>query len=139
MIEQVPQQPIIVFDGVCVLCSRWVRFLLKHDGRQRYRFASMQSDAGHALLRDNGLDPLAPQSLLVLDAGRNFTDSDAIVRVLKSLDANRWTWLANAILMVPRVVRDPLYRFIARHRYRLFGRRQDCLVPTPEHGDRFIS
>lgn len=129
---------IIVFDGVCVLCSRWVRFLLKHDQRQHYRFASMQSDSGRALLAKHGLDPDMPQSLLLLDAGHAYTDSNAIARVLRSLESRRWLWLSKAMLAVPRAVRDPSYRFIARHRYRIFGRSKACFVPTPQQRAQFM-
>lgn len=130
--------PVIVFDGVCVLCSHWVRFLLKHDRAERYRFAAMQTPTGQALLREHGLDPRAPQSLLLLDGSASYTDTAAIMRVLDSLGARRWRWLARAIPLLPRALRDPLYRFIARHRYRIFGRSDACFVPTPAQRQRFI-
>lgn len=134
-----PEQPsIIVFDGVCLLCSRWVRFVLKHDRAGRYRLAAMQSPTGQTLLRENGLDPLAPQSLLLLERDTSHTDSDAIARVLQGLGARRWRWLAHAIRLIPGILRDPLYRFIARHRYRIFGRSKDCFVATAEQRERFI-
>jgi predicted DCC family thiol-disulfide oxidoreductase YuxK len=82
--------PVIVFDGVCLLCSRWVRFLLKHDSAARYRFASMQSDSGRALLLEHGLDPDSPLSFLLVEDGRGYTDSDAIARVLHGLGRRRW-------------------------------------------------
>lgn len=130
--------PVIVFDGVCLLCSRWVRFLLKHDRAQRYHFASMQSESGRAMLLAHGLDPDSPLSFLLVEDGHGYTDSDAIARVLRGLDRRRWRGLSRAMLLVPRWLRDPAYRFVARHRYRIFGQSRSCFVPTPEQRARFM-
>jgi predicted DCC family thiol-disulfide oxidoreductase YuxK len=127
--------PVIVFDGICVLCNGWVRFLLKHDRRHRYRFAAMQSDAGRALLAAHGLDPDDPASFLLVDGGHAWTDTDAIRRVLTGLGG---VWrLAHAMALMPRAVRDPLYRRLARNRYRWFGT-TECRVPTEEERARFL-
>jgi predicted DCC family thiol-disulfide oxidoreductase YuxK len=133
---------IIVFDGVCVLCNGWVRFLLKHDRRGRFRFAAMQGHGGRALLDAHGLDPDDPVSfLLVEDAAtgqpaRAWTDSDAILRVLSGL-GGAWR-LLSPLRWLPRAVRDPAYRWIARHRYRLFGRHDRCPLPDPAQSQRFL-
>jgi predicted DCC family thiol-disulfide oxidoreductase YuxK len=127
---------IIVFDGVCHLCNGWVRFLLRHDRRARFRFASMQSDAGRGLLVAHGIDPDDPASFLLLEAGIARTDSDAILRVLATLGG---PWRAAALLRIlPSALRDPVYRWVARHRYRLFGRRDACSMPSPETAARFL-
>jgi predicted DCC family thiol-disulfide oxidoreductase YuxK len=133
-----PTPAVIVFDGVCLLCSRWVRFLLEHDRAARYRFAAMQSDSGRALLLAHGLDADSPLSFLLVEDGRGHTDSDAIARVLHGLDRRRWCLLSRAMLLVPRWLRDPSYRFVARHRYRIFGQSRSCFVPTPEQRERFM-
>lgn len=133
-----PTAPVVVFDGVCLLCSRWVHFLLKHDHAARYHFASMQSDSGRALLLAYGLDPDSPLSFLLVENGRGHTDSDAIARVLLGLDRRRWRWLSRTMLLVPRWLRDPPYRFVARHRYRIFGQSRSCFLPTPEQRERFM-
>lgn len=132
---------VIVFDGVCVLCNGWVAFLLRHDRRGRYRYAAMQSDAGRALLASHGLDPDDPASFLLVehDAGaqpRISTDSDAVRRVLAGLGGG-WR-VAHLLALVPRGVRDAAYRWLARNRYRWFGRHDACSVPAPEHRDRFL-
>ncbi len=127
---------IIVFDGVCHLCSGWVRFLLRRDRAGRYRFAAMQTPAGRGLLVDNGLDPDDPVSFLLLDDGRVRTDSDAIIAVLASL-GGAWR-MVNALRLVPVLLRDPVYRLLARHRYRVFGRSSQCWLPDPEDADRFL-
>jgi predicted DCC family thiol-disulfide oxidoreductase YuxK len=128
--------PILVFDGVCLLCSRWVRFILRHDHAGRYRFAAMQSQTGQALLREHGLDPHDPNSLLLIERAHASTDSEAIVRVLTSFGG---AWRAAVLLRaIPRFVRDPAYRALARNRYRWFGRSDACWLPVAEHAARFL-
>jgi predicted DCC family thiol-disulfide oxidoreductase YuxK len=126
----------IVFDGRCVLCSRWVRFLLRFDRRGRYRFAAMQGAHGRALLAAHGLDPDDPLSFLLVDAGAAHTDSDAIVRVLVGL-GGPWR-LAVLLRALPRGLRDAGYRALARNRYRWFGRHDACLLPDPQQQWRFL-
>lgn len=132
-----PGKAVIVFDGVCVLCNGWVRFLLRHDHAQRYRFTAMQSASGRALLAAHGLDPDDPNSLLLIDGDDAFVDTEAIRRILTGL-GGAWH-LAHLIVLVPRALRDRLYRHIARNRYRWFGRRDACLLPAPEQRARFLS
>ncbi len=131
-----PDDPILVFDGVCLLCSRWVRFVMRHDRDGRYRFASMQSDSGRALLDSRGLDPDDPDSLLLVEGDRHWTDSDAILRVLTRF-GGPWR-LFSLLRLVPRGLRDPAYRRLARNRYRWFGRSDACWLPEPEHATRFL-
>ena len=128
---------VIVFDGVCVLCSRWVDFILRHDRAGRFRLAAMQGEHGRALLVAHGLSPDDPVSFLLVDEGRGYSDTDAIARVLRQL-GGPWRVASTMIRIVPRPVRDALYRWIARHRYRLFGRRAQCRLPEPEQAWRFI-
>lgn len=127
---------IIVFDGVCVLCSGWVRFLLGRDRGQRFRFAAMQNEAGRALLARHGLDPDDPVTFLLLDGQGAHTDSDAIIRVLAGL-GGAWR-AAAAFRLIPRALRDAGYRRLARNRYRWFGRKPSCMLPAPEHRHRFL-
>lgn len=128
---------VIVFDGVCMLCSRWVDFVLRRDLHGRYKFAAMQTASGRALLIEHGIDPDDPLSFLLLEGNAGYTDTDAIVRILHSFGAG-WRVVARLVSIVPRVVRDPFYRWIARHRYRLFGQRSTCRVPTADIADRFL-
>lgn len=129
---------VLVFDGVCVLCSHWVGFVLKHDRRSLYKFAAMQTAAGRELLSSHGLDPNDPKSFLLLEEGRGYMDTDALIRVLKSF-GGRWRLVAALIQLLPRFVRDALYRTIARNRYQLFGRHDVCIVPDAQTADRFLS
>lgn len=129
--------PVIVFDGVCVLCNGWVRFLLRHDRHQRYRFAAMQTASGRELLAAHGLDPTDPVSFLMVEGNRAWTDTDAMRRVLTGLGG---VWqVAHAIALVPRFLRDPLYRWVARNRYRWFGRHDHCSVPEEAQRGRFLN
>lgn len=131
-----PSEAIIVFDGVCVLCNGWVRFLLKHDKQGKFKFSSMQSDTGRALLARYGLDPENPDSFLLLENGKAYTDTAAIVRVLTALGG---IWRAGRIVMVlPHALRDGAYRTIARNRYRWFGKHAVCSVPDPATKHRFL-
>ena len=127
---------VIVFDGVCALCNRWVRFLLRFDRKGRYRFAAMQGQQGSAMLRAHGLDPQDPMSFLLLGAQGTWTDTDAILRVLAGLGGG---WRLSGVLKVlPRGLRDAAYRALARNRYRWFGRHDACHLPAPEQAARFL-
>jgi predicted DCC family thiol-disulfide oxidoreductase YuxK len=128
--------PIILFDAQCVLCSANAQFVLRHDRRGHFRLASMQGEVGAGLYRRFGMDPADPSTLIVIEGERMRQDSDAVLAIYTALG---WPWRAAAALrVVPRFVRDPLYRLIARNRYRLFGRRETCWVPLPEHRERVL-
>jgi len=129
-------EAIIVFDGTCVLCNGWVRFLLKHDRRRRYRFAAMQTDAGRSLLAQHGLDPDDPSSFLLLDEAGAHRNTDAIRRVIAGL-GGAWR-AAHAMRLVPAPLRDAGYRMLARNRYRWFGRHDACVVSDARDAARFL-
>ena len=131
-----PERAVIVFDGVCMLCSHSVQFILKHDGRKRFRFATMQSMSGQALMRAHGLDPTDPSSMLLFDGTRAWTDSEAVLRIAAGF-GGAWR-LTGAARILPIGLRDTLYRFIARRRYRWFGKRDTCMLPTVETAERFL-
>lgn len=128
--------PVIVFDGVCVLCSGWVRFLLRVDRRQRYRFATIQGARGAALMRAHGLDPADPLSFLLVDGHAAWKDSNGVIAVLTGL-GGAWR-LAGIARLLPRALRDAVYRFIARRRYDWFGQQPSCALPDPAQRHRFL-
>ena len=129
-------EPIIVFDGVCVLCSRSAQFVLKHDRRARFRLAAVQSEAGTALCRQHGVDAVDPETMILIEDGRAFQMSDAALRICHGLG---WPWRAFGLLrIVPRPLRDAVYRRVARNRYRWFGRRETCWLPDPQWRDRLL-
>jgi len=129
-------RPIIVFDAMCVLCSGNAQFVLRHDRAGRFLLASMQSEAGAALYRAHGIDPADPDTLILVEDDKALRDSDAILAIWRGLG---WPWrAAGAFGLVPRVLRDPVYRWVARHRYRLFGRRATCWVPDAAQRSRIL-
>ena len=128
--------PIIVFDGFCVLCSSSAEFVLKHDRGGHFRLAAMQNEVGHALYRQFGIDPTNPETLIVVSGTSALRGSDAVLAIGAGLG---WPWRATGVLrLVPRPVRDAIYRWAARNRYRVFGRRDMCWVPTREQAARIL-
>jgi predicted DCC family thiol-disulfide oxidoreductase YuxK len=128
--------PIIVFDAMCVLCSANAQFVLRHDRRRHFRLASMQGDMGRALYRKFGIDPERPETLIVVTGDTALRDSDAVLAIWSGLG---WPWRALAVVrLVPGALRDPLYRWVARHRYRLFGKRRTCWLPRSQDADRLL-
>jgi predicted DCC family thiol-disulfide oxidoreductase YuxK len=127
---------LILFDGVCVLCAGWVAFVIPRDPEGRYRFVPIQSELGRALAVRFGIDAEAPQSNVVIRDGKAWFKADAALRVWRDLPGWRWTRVFHAL---PRPVRNLLYDLVARNRYRLFGRRETCLVPTPAIRSRFVA
>ncbi len=126
---------IVVFDGVCVLCSGWVTFLIERDDARFFRFTPIQSPYGRALAQRLAIDPEAPQTNAVVLGGNAYFKSDSAIQALARLP--RWQWM-RAFSIVPRPLRDWLYDRVARNRYRLFGKTESCMVPTPELMGRFV-
>jgi predicted DCC family thiol-disulfide oxidoreductase YuxK len=129
---------IVLFDGVCNLCHGAVQFIIDRDPKGRFHFASLQSERGQALLREHGVAPTAgdPDTIYLIEDGRLFDRSTAALRIARQLSFP-W-WLGAAGLVLPRVLRDVAYRFVARNRYRWFGRTNECRVPTPELRARML-
>ncbi|RWX81588.1 DUF393 domain-containing protein [Neorhizobium lilium] len=128
--------PIILFDAECVLCSANARFVLERDLKGVFRFASIQSEIGKSIYRLHGMDPNDPASLLVVEGDRVQRDSDAVLSIYETLG---FPWpLVRVFRIVPVALRDPIYRFVARHRYRLFGRRDACWVAPKRYRDRIL-
>ncbi len=129
-------RPIILFDGVCVLCTANARFVLRHDRRGYFRLASVQSEAGQALCQRFGVDRDNPDTMLVIEGDRARRDSDAVLAIAEGLG---WPWRAlGALRAIPRDWRDAAYRRIARNRYQLFGKRDACWVPNSEDRERIL-
>ena len=126
----------LYFDGVCNFCAATVRFVLQHERGPTLRFASLQSARAMRELPPLGIDPRRLDSLVLVEDGRAYTASDGALRTARHLRAP-WSWAALA-LVVPRVVREGVYGFIARRRYAWFGKRDECLIPSPELRARFV-
>lgn len=125
--------PIILFDGACNLCEGSVRFVIAHDPAVRYRFASLQSITGTALRAQYGV---TIDSVTLIEDGRAYVESDAALRIAASL-GGPWSWVTLGRVL-PRFLRNAIYRFIARHRYQWFGRKEVCWLPTPDLAARFL-
>jgi predicted DCC family thiol-disulfide oxidoreductase YuxK len=128
--------PVVLFDGVCNLCAWSVRFIVERDDGT-LRFAPLQSEEGAALLDEHGLAADYFDSLVYINESGAYTKSDGAVRIARHLDAPyRWAWHARH---VPRPLRDAAYDLLASVRYRLFGKKDACLVPDGELRERFIA
>jgi predicted DCC family thiol-disulfide oxidoreductase YuxK len=133
-IEGVPDR-VILFDGVCVLCSRWARFVIERDLAASFRFVAIQEPFGAALAERLDIDLSFPETNAVIIAGKAFVKSDAAIEVLSRLPG--WSWVRLGRL-VPRGLRNAVYDLIARNRYRWFGRTGECLLPTAELSQHFL-
>lgn len=126
---------VLLFDGVCNLCNGFVRFVIARDSADQFQFAPLQSKAARRLLQ--GVKEPLPDSIVLVDNGQLFIRSAAALRVARGLS---FPWsLAYAFMAVPRPVRDWVYDIVASHRYHWFGRRDVCMVVTPELRSRFLN
>jgi len=128
--------PIVLFDGECRFCNGWVKFLLRRDKQDVFRFAPLQSDAAKSLLSSAMPAGQIPDSVIVVEGDSVYTHSSAVLRICKHLGGG-WA-LFRLLLVVPSPLRDALYRFIAKRRYAWFGREQSCMMPTEETKRKFI-
>jgi predicted DCC family thiol-disulfide oxidoreductase YuxK len=131
-----PGRNIVLFDGICNLCTGSVLFILKHDREAVFRFASLQSTAGREILGLCGMPAGYAESILYIEDGQLYTKSEAALRIARRLDG---LWPGLAILRIlPASLRDELYDWIARNRYEIFGKRRSCMVPTAALAARFL-
>ena len=128
---------LVLFDGVCNLCEGTVRFIIRRDRSAQFRFASLQSAAAEQALSPFGEDGRLLESVLLIDDGRLYRKSRAILRIAKRLDG-AWPLFYWLFAWVPALVADPVYEFVGRRRYRWFGQKEECWIPTPELMRRFL-
>jgi len=121
-----PDDDVILYDGVCVFCSRWIRFVASRDNARRFRFTAIQSAYGTRLAQALGIDPQDPDTNAVIHGGVAWFKSDAALTVLGRLPG--WSWV-RVLRAVPKPLRDAVYNTIARNRYRIFGKYEECFVP----------
>ena len=130
------EKPVVLFDGVCNLCTGTVQFVIERDTEGAFRFASLQSDAGQALLERFDLPTDDFDSFVLVEGEEYHTRSAAVLRIAKRLGGVYA--LLYPFRFVPRVIRDGVYDVVADHRYRVFGRKDQCMMPTPELESRFL-
>ena len=124
-----PDDDVILYDGVCVFCSRWIRFIATRDRDQRFRFTAIQSKYGTRLARAFGIDPMDPDTNAVIHGGVAYFKSDAALTVLSNLPG--WSW-TRVLFAVPVPLRNAVYNLVAKNRYRIFGKYDCCFVPDAE-------
>ncbi|HMQ69059.1 MAG TPA: thiol-disulfide oxidoreductase DCC family protein [Ignavibacteria bacterium] len=127
---------IILFDGVCNLCNSSVNFIIDHDKKDVFRFASLQSEAGQEILETNKLSTKEFKSIIFSDNGKIYTQSSAVLRIVKDFPG-LWK-LFYGFIIVPPVIRNYFYDIIADNRYRWFGKKDSCRIPTPELRNKFL-
>ena len=134
---QIPRdKPILLFDGVCNLCNGLVQFIIKRDPHGQFRFTALQSEAGQSLLQEAGLDPSALNTVVMFDNGQFYTHSNVPLQIAWRL-GGLWR-LFFVFKLVPKWIRDRIYDWIASNRYSWFGKKDSCMIPTPELKQRFI-
>jgi predicted DCC family thiol-disulfide oxidoreductase YuxK len=121
-----PDDDVILYDGVCVFCSRWVRFVAARDTKRQFRFTAIQSGYGARLAQALGINPDDPDTNAVVHGGIAFFKSDGALTVLSDLPG--WSWV-RALRLVPKPLRDAVYNLVARNRYKIFGKYEECFVP----------
>jgi predicted DCC family thiol-disulfide oxidoreductase YuxK len=130
-----PDDDVILYDGVCIFCSRWVRFVIARDTTRRFRFTPIQSDYGTRLAKTFGIDPEDPDTNAVIHGGIAWMKSDAALTVLSHLPGWGWT---RVLFAVPKPLRDAAYSLIARNRYKIFGKYETCFVPDADMRARVL-
>lgn len=128
--------PVLLFDGVCNLCNESVQWVIRHDPQSKFRFASLQSEAGQQLLRQHNLPTNELNTVVLIDAGRAYTRSDVPLRIFKKI-GGAWP-LLTVLRIIPTPLRNAVYDWIARNRYRWFGKKEACWLPTPALKARFL-
>ena len=128
-------KPVILFDGICNLCSGTVQFILKRDQEKKFLFASLQSAYGQDLLKQFDLPGDIFNSFILFDNGKVLTRSTAALKIFSQLRGWKWVKVFRA---VPKFIRDTVYNLIARNRYRWFGKKKECWLPTPDLKARFL-
>jgi predicted DCC family thiol-disulfide oxidoreductase YuxK len=130
------KQPIILFDGVCNFCNNTINFLIRQDKKGVFHFAPLQSDIGQSLLRQQGLHQQQFDSFVLVSNSKAYLRSSATLQLIQHLPWY-WQW-ARVLWVVPRPIRDGVYNWIARNRYKWFGKKDACMIPTPEVRSRFL-
>jgi predicted DCC family thiol-disulfide oxidoreductase YuxK len=127
---------IILFDGVCNFCNFWVNFAIKRDKKKKLHFTPLQGETAKQLLPYYHINPTSLSSVVFIDNGKAYTQSSAAIRICKYLDGG-WK-LFYGLMIIPKFIRDFFYNIIARNRYKWYGKKESCMIPTPEFRQRFL-
>lgn len=131
------EKKIILFDGVCNLCNSAIQFVIKRDKKDVFRYAALQSEIGEQMIAERGIDTSKTDSIILVEPSvAYYTKSDAALEIAKEFDG-LWP-LFQVFKWIPRPIRDVVYDFVARNRYKWFGRKDQCMIPTPELQAKFL-
>ena len=135
---EIPEnKKIILFDGVCNLCNNAIQFIIKHDQKDVFRYASLQSELGQSLVKERGLDPDDIDSIMLIEPGvAYYRKSTAALEISRDLKGG-YSLLKN-FLFLPEGLRDSIYDFVASNRYKWFGKKDNCMIPSPELKSKFL-
>ena len=131
-----PENPLVFFDGVCNFCNYWVNFAIQRDPRKRLRFSPLQGETARRLLPEYGIDHSANSSVLLLENGKLYRSSAAVLRIYRHLSGG-WR-LMYGLIVIPAFMRNALYNWVAKHRYKWFGRREVCRIPSEAEKAQFL-
>ncbi len=127
---------IVFFDGVCNFCNYWVSFAIKRDRKKKLKFTTLQGKTTKELFEQYKINITSLNSVILIDKGKVYTQSSAAIRICKYLNGG-WK-LFYGLMIIPKFIRDFFYNIIARNRYKWYGKRDECMVPTPELRERFL-
>ena len=127
---------IILFDGVCNLCNHWVNFVIKRDKKDQFRFAALQEETGKKILIENGIDPNKFDSIILIENGKAYMKSTAALRIARRLgSAYPLTYI---FILIPPFMRNWIYDVVGRNRYKWYGKKDSCMIPTPDLRKKFL-
>ena len=128
--------PVVIFDGVCNLCNASVDFIIRHDQAGYFKVSANQHETGQRILQEQGVDPASVDTVFLYENGQLYRRSTAALRIARRLG---FPWhLLYGFIIIPAPIRDAVYKVIARNRYRWFGKKETCRLPTPEERARFL-
>ena len=131
------KKSIVLFDGVCNFCDNSVNFIIRNDTQDNFKFAPLQTEIGEKLLEKYNIDKNNTDSVVLVENGKAYTYSTAVLKIVKTL-GGLWS-LFYVFIVVPKFIRDFFYKLFAKNRYRFFGKKDQCMIPTPEIREKFLS
>ena len=134
--SQADGHKIILFDGICNLCNGAVTYVIKRDPKDRFRFAALQSDIGQALVAEHGIDTSKVDSIILIENNKVYSKSTAALRIAKYMKGGYP--LLYGFMIIPNFIRNWVYDFVARNRYKWYGKKEACMIPTPELKAKFL-
>lgn len=130
------EQPLVLFDGVCNFCNFWVQFIIKRDKKAKLKFTTLQSETAKSVLLNYSINPEILTSVIFIENGKVYSQSTAALRICRHLDGG-WK-LIYTLIIIPSFLRDIVYNWVGKNRYKWFGKKEECWIPTPDLSERFL-